>query len=94
MNEWARIETTVGDPVAVGELTLTPQARALIVRWPYGGYVWNWPLGLTVRRGNEIQQVAIANVTRSAMLGAAATAALLAVLLRALFAAAAQRGQR
>ena len=58
----------------VGDLSVTPQSQALVVRFPFGGYVWNRPVALRVERNGQEQVVPILNVTlvmRLAMLGVA-----------------------
>ena len=42
-------------PVTVGDVTVTPLARALVVRLPQGGFVWNRPTALTVERAGAVQ---------------------------------------
>lgn len=36
-----QVQTVVGQPVIVGDITVTPQSQAIIVRLPIGGFVWN-----------------------------------------------------
>ena len=36
-----RVHTGASQPVTIGDLTVTPQFQALIVRLPGGGFVWN-----------------------------------------------------
>ena len=69
-------ETTEGEPITVGERTLTPQAQALGIRWPGGGFVWNRPTGLRVSDGARTEFLAITDVTRTAVWVLLAIAAL------------------
>jgi hypothetical protein len=66
-------------PVTVGDLTVTPRARALVVRLPQGGFVWNRPTALTVERAGAVRHVPVVDITRILQLPllalAAATAA-------------------
>ena len=41
INNVVQLRKSSGDPVKVGDVTVTPQSQALIVRWPLGGFVWN-----------------------------------------------------
>ena len=63
-----RWETASGEPVTAEGVTLTPVSRALTLRWPRGGLVWNRPLGLDVERGGELARIPIVDVTRVAQL--------------------------
>ena len=80
-------QTFSGGQVTVGDVTLTPESRALIVRWPKGGLVWVRPVALVVERGEEQERALIADVTRElqlGLLGLAIIAALLALAIPAL----------
>jgi hypothetical protein len=62
-------------PVTVGDLTVTPRSRALVVRLPQGGFVWNRPTALTVERAGAVRHVPVVDITRILPLGALALAA-------------------
>jgi hypothetical protein len=65
-------------PVTVGDVTVTPRARALVVRLPQGGFVWNRPTAVTVQRAGAVRQIPVVDVTRLlqlALLGLAAAIA-------------------
>jgi len=62
-------ETTPGDRVSVGEVTVTPLSQALSVRWSHGGWVWNRPVGVLVERDGATEKVPIIDVTRAAQVG-------------------------
>jgi hypothetical protein len=57
------------EPVTVGEVTVTPRARALVVRLPQGGFVWNRPTAVTVERAGAVRRVPVVDVTRVLQLG-------------------------
>lgn len=61
-----RWETRSGQSLKVGDATLTPQAQALTLRWPTGGFVWNRPTALWVERGGQTERIPIIDVTRRA----------------------------
>ncbi len=72
--EWrpaVRRETVTGAPVTVGTVTVRPQARSWLVRWPcdMGGFVWNRPIAVLVERGGETARIPIVDVTRRAQVG-------------------------
>jgi hypothetical protein len=66
MLQW---RTILGDKVTVGDVTVTPQSRALTIRWPHGGLVWNRPVDILVERGEQTERIPIVDVTRMAQLG-------------------------
>ncbi len=53
-----------GRPIVVGDLTVTPRCRALAVRLPFGGYVWNRPVGVLVERDGRVERLPIFDLTR------------------------------
>jgi hypothetical protein len=61
-----KFETQIGEPLMVGDTTITPQSQALIVRWPRGGFVWNRPIGVMVDRDGQVERLPIVDVTRYA----------------------------
>jgi hypothetical protein len=58
-----------GEPVHVGQVTVTPQSRTLVVRLPWGGFVWHRPVAILVERDGQISRRSIVDVTRLAELG-------------------------
>ena len=60
--QWGKIS---GQPITWREYTLVPQTRSLRIRLPFGGLVWNRPLGVSVRSaGGEAQMVRVRDRTR------------------------------
>ncbi len=76
IGRWIECRTTSGVPVAAGDVTVTPRARALIVRLPPaltrgragGAFVWNRPDGVRVERAGLVETIPIIDVTRLAWL--------------------------
>jgi hypothetical protein len=66
-------------PVTLGDVTVTPRARALVVRLPQGGLVWNRPTAVTVQQAGAIRHLPVVDVTRLLQLGVLALAAAIAV---------------
>lgn len=56
-------------PVTVGEVTVTPQARALLVRLPWAGFVWNRPTAVMVEQAGQVRRIPVVDVTRILQLG-------------------------
>lgn len=49
-----RWQTLSGEPITVGDVTITPQSQALIIRLPFGGLVWNRPVAVLVEHSAPI----------------------------------------
>jgi hypothetical protein len=62
-------KTVSGEPVMVGDITITPQSQALIVRWPMGTFVWHRPTALVVEQHGQVKRYRIIDVTRIMQLG-------------------------
>lgn len=73
-------ERTAGEPITVGDVTLTPESQALSLRLPIGGFVWNRPAAVLVDGDGGQRRVPIVDVTRAAQLTLLAAAALFVVL--------------
>ena len=52
--------------MVVGNVRATPQARAVIVRLPFGAFVWHRPTSVLVERDGRIEHQSIVDVTRIA----------------------------
>jgi hypothetical protein len=57
-------QEVTGSPVRVGDITVTPQSRALIVRLRFGGLVWRRPTAVLVERAGQTSRIPIVDVTR------------------------------
>lgn len=66
LKDIVQLQTVSGDPVAVGDVTLTLQSQALAIRWPKGGFVWNRPLAVMVERDGQTERIPVVDVTRTA----------------------------
>ncbi len=67
MIRWQSRTTT---PMQAGNFTLRLQARALQVRWPGGGFVWNRPVAVLVEsEAGKQARLPIVDVTRLMQLG-------------------------
>ena len=62
--KFIQYQTKSGHPVTAGPLTVTPRSRALMVRWPFGGWVWNRPVSVTFQDGEQTGRMAIIDLTR------------------------------
>jgi len=64
--QWHRAS---GQPVVVHDLTLTPQSQVLIVRFPWGAWVWHRPTAIQVERNGRVERLPIVDLTRLIQLG-------------------------
>jgi len=60
-------ETLTGEPIIVGDTTVTPNSHVLSIRLPFGGLVWNRPAAVVVERNGQTERIAILDVTRLAV---------------------------
>ena len=58
--QWERIS---GEPLVLDNVQLTPQARVLSVRLPFGGFVWNRPVSVIVERAGTRETLRVPDVT-------------------------------
>jgi hypothetical protein len=56
-----------GAPFAAGDVEITPESLVLLVHWRQWGYVWNWPVAVSVTRSGRRQRHAIVDATRLAL---------------------------
>ena len=85
-NDFVQLQTTAADPVIVGDTRVTPQAQALVIRFPFGGFVWNRPIAVLVEHDDMTRRIPIVNVTRLAqiaMLGSFLTFSVIITILAA-----------
>ncbi len=62
------VETRCGEPLLAGDTEIIPQSQALTIRWPNGGYVWNRPVAIVIRRGDQEERLPIVDITLLARL--------------------------
>jgi hypothetical protein len=53
-----------GRAVTAGDVTVTPQSQALVIRWPNGGLVWNRPVAVVVESPGQTRRIPIRDITR------------------------------
>ncbi len=58
-----------GVPRQIGNIHITPESLVLLLHWGNFGYVWNWPVAVSVARldghsGPQVERRAIVDVTR------------------------------
>ena len=79
--KWIKWQTKTGEPITAGGRTITPQSKALVIHFPFGGLVWNRPTAVLVQQGDQTEQITIPDVTRLAQLALLVATATLSVIL-------------
>jgi hypothetical protein len=64
LKDFLQIQTRTGEPLTSGGLVVRPQSQALVVRWPFGGFVWNRPIAVLVEHDGYTQRIPIIDRTR------------------------------
>ena len=64
-----QIESARGERIVYDEISVTPISKALIVRLPFGGFVWNRPVSIEIEKDQNIERIPIIDVTLLAQLG-------------------------
>ena len=62
-------QTTSGDKLTIGGVSITPQAQAIVWRGPFGGWAWNRPAAIVVEQGGQTKHLPIIDVTRLVQIG-------------------------
>ena len=74
---WSVQRTTqLGTPTTAAAITATPEAEAILIRFPDGQLVWNRPTGIWIENGGELRRIRTPDVTRIAQIGIFCLAAL------------------
>jgi hypothetical protein len=62
--KWIEWQTKTGEPVTAAGRTITPQSQALVIHFPFGGFVWNRPTAVLLQQGDQTEQIPIVDITR------------------------------
>ena len=62
--KWIEWQTKTGKPITAAGRTIIPQSQALLIRFPFGGFVWNRPSAVLVQYNNQTEQIPIPDITR------------------------------
>lgn len=57
-------QTNLGKEQKIGNLTITPQSRAIGIRWQSIGFIWNRPGGILVRERGIQRFIRVNDLTR------------------------------
>ncbi|MEZ4594341.1 MAG: hypothetical protein R3D55_24840 [Chloroflexota bacterium] len=77
--EW---KTVQGTAVSTPHHTLIPESQALILKFPTGGFVWQWPTAVLVQNGSQTERHPIVDITRLATWSIIGASIILPLLLR------------
>lgn len=66
LTDIVQVKTVQGTAVHTPHHTLIPESRALTIRFPYGGIVWQRPTAVLVRQNNQTRRLPIIDITRTA----------------------------
>jgi hypothetical protein len=79
-----QLQSASGTPITVGDVTVTPWSQSLIVRLPFGGFVWNRPSSIVIERDGHVERKAILDVSRVLQVGIIAMGLVAAIGARAM----------
>ncbi|MAT95884.1 MAG: hypothetical protein CL608_01855 [Anaerolineaceae bacterium] len=82
--DFVQLKTVQGTAVQTPHHTLIPESQALIIKFPYGGFVWQRPTAVLVQQGEQTRRYPITDVTRLATWSVLAASLLVTLLLRLL----------
>jgi len=85
LTDFIQLKTVQGTAVQTPHHTLIPESQALIIRFPYGGFVWQRPTAVLVQQGDQTQRHPIVDVTRLATWSVRVASLLLPPLLHLIF---------
>jgi hypothetical protein len=80
-----QFQTNTSEKITTGNVSLALQSRALIIRLPFGGFVWNRPTAVLVEENGQTKRIPIVDATRLAQVGVFALA-LVSVIISAVLA--------
>lgn len=64
IKELVQWKTSPGPSITKHNITITPHARALTIRWPNGMIVWNRPVFVMVEQNNIVSRLPVRDVTK------------------------------
>ncbi len=65
---FVELKTSSGNSIECGDMTLRPEAQALVVRLPFMGFVWNRPVAFVLEADGRRERFPINDTTRTAVL--------------------------
>jgi hypothetical protein len=84
LTDFIQLKTVQGTAVQTPYHTLIPESQALIIKFPYGGFVWQRPMAVLVQQNSHTHRLPITDVTRLVTWSVLAASLLTTLLLRLL----------
>lgn len=82
LTDFIQLKTVQGTAVTTPQHTLIPESQAIVVKFPFGGFVWQRPTAVLVQTGAQTQRHPIVDVTRLATLSVMAASLFIPLLIR------------
>jgi len=82
LTDFIELKTVQGTAVSTPPHPLIPESQALIIKFPFGGFVWQRPTAVLVQNGAQSERHPIVDVTRLATISVMAASLLIPLLLR------------
>lgn len=82
LSDFIQLKTVQGTAVSTPHHTLIPESQALIIKFPYGGFVWQRPTAVLVQTGAQTERHPIVDVTRLATVSVMAASLFIPLLIR------------
>lgn len=82
LSDFIQLKTVQGTAVTTPQHTLIPESQAIVVKFPFGGFVWQRPTAVLVQSGAQTQRHPIVDVTRLATLSVMAASLFIPLLIR------------
>lgn len=79
MKDILQIKSVRGERIEFDDTAVTPISKALVLRLPMGGFVWNRPVGVEVERDHNIERIPIIDVTLVVQIGLVAIGLILTI---------------
>ncbi|MGD2048559.1 MAG: hypothetical protein PVH03_03650 [Chloroflexota bacterium] len=80
MKDILQIKSVRGGRVEFDDTAVTPISKALVLRLPFGGFVWNRPVGIEVEKDQNIERIPIIDVTLMVQLGLVAFGTIITII--------------
>ena len=58
-----QLKTIRGEPIEHMDFALRPVSQSLVIKLPFGGYVWNRPVAIEVHESGKSRRIPIVDVT-------------------------------
>ena len=82
LTDFIQLKTVQGTAVTTPQHTLIPESQALVVKFPFGGFVWQRPTAVLVQTGVQTKRHPIVDVTRLATVSVMAASLFIPLLIR------------